>query len=265
MKVAPKNIELLYKLGLLYEMDKQSRKAIEKFTAVVALSDKNEQVFRSRGDCYLNIGDQAAAIADYEKAFKMNPDDWGLLNNFSWVLATAPDAKLRDGKRALDLGLKACEKTNYKRPHILSTLAAAYAETGDFENAKKWSAEAVKLASVKPKEDAEDADDDMSDMKEELQKENDSYKDKKPWREETLNEDETNKKAKEKKAEKSASKTGEKDVSKTAEKATDKSDAKTEAKPDDKKSEDKKSEEKKPSDSSTAKKPDVSPDAPQQK
>jgi tetratricopeptide (TPR) repeat protein len=251
MKVAPKNAQLLYKLGLLYEMDKQSRKAIEKFTAVVALSDKNEQVYRSRGDCYLNVGDQANAIADYEKAFKLNPDDSGLLNNFAWVLATAPDAKLRDGKRALELGLKACEKTGYKRPHILSTLAAAYAETGDFDNAKKWSAEAVKLASAKPKEDDEDAQDDAG-MKDELQKEHDSYKDKKPWRE-ILNEDESNKKAKEKKA---AGKAGEKSAEKSAEKAG----SKTEAKPDDKKLD-----EKKPSESSTAKKPDVSPDSPQQK
>ena len=197
VKVAPKNVELLYKLGILYEMDKQSRKAIDKFTAVVALTDKREQVFRSRGDCYLNIGDQAAAIADYEKAYQLNPADSGLLNNFAWVLATAPDAKLRDGKRALELGLKAAEKTSYKRPHILSTLAAAYAETGDFDNAKKWSAEAVKLASAKPKNDDEDAIDD-TEMAPELQKENDSYKAKKPWRE-SLNEDETSKKTKDKK------------------------------------------------------------------
>ena len=256
VKVVPKNAQLLYKLGLLYEMDKQSRKAIEKFTAVVALNDKNEQVYRSRGDCYLNIGDQANAIADYEKAFKLNPDDSGLLNNFAWVLATSPDAKLRDGKRALEMGLKACEKTAYKRPHILSTLAAAYAETGDFDNAKKWSAESVKLASAKPKEDDEDAQDD-AEMKDELQKEHDSYKDKKPWRE-MLNEDESNKKAKEKKA--ADSKPGEKSQAKTADKAGSKTDAKPEAKPGDKQPE-----EQKPSESSTAKKPDVSPDSPQQK
>jgi tetratricopeptide (TPR) repeat protein len=260
-KVAPKNPDLLYKLGLLYEMDKQSRKAIEKFTAVLALDDKdkNEQVYRSRGDCYLNIGDQAAAIGDYEKAYKLSADDAGLLNNFSWVLATAPDAKLRDGKRALEMGLKACEKTSYKRPHILSTLAAAYAETGDFDNAKKWSAEAVKLASVKPKDDKEDDEeaDDDSEMKVELQKEHDSYKDKKPWRE-ALNEEETNKKAKEAK---DAKKSAEKGAEKGADSAADKPDPKAESKPDEKKSDEKKSD-----DSSTAKKPDVvSPDSPKQK
>jgi len=193
VKVAPKNADLLYKLGLLYEMDKQSRNAIEKFTGALALltdKDKSWQVYRSRGDCYLNIGKHADSIADYKKAYKLEPDDSGLLNNFAWVLATSPDDKLRDGKRALEMALKACEKTDYKRPHILSTLAAAYAETGDFDNARKWSAKAVELASAKPADgDDEDASDDIKDS---LEKELKSYKENKPTRE-LLNEEETKK------------------------------------------------------------------------
>ncbi|MEC8346323.1 MAG: hypothetical protein VXZ63_14355, partial [Planctomycetota bacterium] len=90
-------------------------------------------------------------------------------------LGTSPKDDLRDGERAVELGLKACEVTEYKEPHILSTLAAAYAETGDFENAKKWSSKAVELA-----EDGE--------QKENLSKELESYEAGKAWRE--LQEDE---------------------------------------------------------------------------
>ncbi len=169
VKVAPKNAELLYQIGVFYTLNKQTQKAIEKYTAAIELDDKNEQAFRSRADAYLNIGKHSDALKDYEVALKIKADDSGLLNNLSWVLATSPDDKLRDGKRAIELGKKACELTDYKKAHILSTLAAAYAEAGDFENARKWSAKAVEIGD--------------DEMKEELKKELESYKQSKPWRE----------------------------------------------------------------------------------
>ena len=168
-KVAPKNAQLLYQIGVFYTMSKKSDKAIEKFTASLEADDSNEQVLRSRGDAYLNIGKHTEAVKDYERAVKLKPDDSGLLNNFAWVLATSPDEKVRDGKRAIELGTKSCELTDYKAAHILSTLAAAYAETGDFENARKWSEKAVELGD--------------DEVKDELKKELDTYKQNKPFRE----------------------------------------------------------------------------------
>jgi len=78
---------------------------------------------------------------------------------------------LRDGKRAIELATKACEVTDYKKPHILSTLAAAYAETGDFKTAIKWSTKAVEMGSKDEEVD------------EQLKNELKSYQEKKPWRE----------------------------------------------------------------------------------
>ena len=94
-----------------------------------------------------------------------------MLNNLAWVLATSPDDAVRNADRSIELGLKACELTKYQRPHILSTLAAGYAEKGDWETAIKWSTKAVELG----------AKDDMID--DQLKKELESYKEKKPWRE----------------------------------------------------------------------------------
>lgn len=172
----PKDLQNVITLAQLYVTNKKSAKAIEIYNKVLEKDPNNEDFLRGRGDAYLNLGKAAEAIADYEKAYKINPKDSGLLNNFAWVLATTPDDKLRDGKRALVMALQACELTEYKASHILSTLAAAYAETGDFENAKKWSAKAVEIG--------------MKDKDEELKKELESYQQNKPWRE-VLNEDET--------------------------------------------------------------------------
>ena len=55
-----------------------------------------------------------------------------MLNNLAWLLATSPEEGIRDGKRAIELAEKACEETEWQDAHIISTLAAGYAETGNF-------------------------------------------------------------------------------------------------------------------------------------
>ena len=106
----------------------------------------NGRALRLRADAYLNLGQHAEAIADFDRALQELEPDEGLLNNFAWVLATSPEDKLRDGKRAVELATKAAEMSDYQTPHVLSTLGAAYAETGDFETAKKWSAKSIELS-----------------------------------------------------------------------------------------------------------------------
>jgi len=168
-KLDPKDMLTLLQLAMLYGAQKQSGKAIETYNALLAEQPDEWRALRGRGDAYLNVGKHAEAIADYEKAIKLQPKDSGILNNFAWVLATSPDDKLRDGKRAIRLATDACEATEYKLPHVLSTLAAAYAETGDFDSAVKWSAKAVEIGD--------------KEHDEALKKELENYKAKKPWRE----------------------------------------------------------------------------------
>jgi hypothetical protein len=63
----------------------------------------------------------------------------------AWILATCPDSKLRDGKIAVAAATRAAELTNWKESDVLRTLAAAYAETGDFTNALRWERRGVEL------------------------------------------------------------------------------------------------------------------------
>jgi tetratricopeptide (TPR) repeat protein len=170
LKLAPKNAELLAQIGILYQASKKPTAAIEKFTAALEQKSDLFPALRARADAYLGIGKQSEAIADYEKAIKIQGKDSSVLNNLAWVLSTSPEEKLRDGKRAIELATLACEVTEYKAPHILSTLAAAYAESGQWEEAIKWSKKAVELG-----------DDEM--IQDQLKKELASYEAKKPWRE----------------------------------------------------------------------------------
>jgi tetratricopeptide (TPR) repeat protein len=171
LRITPGDTETLMQLAMVYSAQKKSDKAVEIYGRVLKISPEQWRAFRGRGDAYLNLGRHAEAIADYEKALKLQPKDDGILNNLAWVLCTSPDDKLRDGRRAVKLAKQACELTEYKAPHILSTLAAAHAEAGDFESAKKWSLKAIELT----KTDKDHPDD--------LKKELENYKVGKPTRE----------------------------------------------------------------------------------
>jgi tetratricopeptide (TPR) repeat protein len=165
----PKNTGLRLQLASYYYEGKRLKRAISEYATVLAQEPSNWEALRARGDALLSIGKQAEAIKDYEAALKIQPENSGILNNLAWVLATSPDEKLRDGARSIELAKKACEVTRYKEPHILSTLAAGYAETNDFDSAVQWSTKAVALG--------------KDDLKEQLEKELENYQQKKPWRE----------------------------------------------------------------------------------
>jgi tetratricopeptide (TPR) repeat protein len=180
LQTDPTNAEWRIRLAGYYVGDSRPRKAIEILTEVLdGIRDEADaqqkeskvDALRARGDALLSVGRHGDAVKDYEEALKIDAEDTGVLNNLAWVLATSPDDPVRNAARSVELGLKACELTKYQKPHILSTLAAGYAEKGDWETAKKWSAKAVELG-VK--------DDDVD---QQLKKELESYHEKKPWRE----------------------------------------------------------------------------------
>ena len=169
LEQAPEEISLKVQIAFYHLADDRPRKAIEVLSSVISADPNHAGALRARGDANLAIGKHAEAIKDFEVAIKVAPENSGLLNNLAWVLATSPDDKLRDGKRAIELATKACELTKFEQAHILSTLGSAHAETGDFDEAKKWAQKAVEAASAENKE--------------QLQEELDSYESEKPWRE----------------------------------------------------------------------------------
>jgi tetratricopeptide (TPR) repeat protein len=174
----PQREELLMKLGIVFWQSNRHSQALRILDQVIQANDANWQAHRLQGEILLSQGEHADAVIAYEKALNLMPEAVSseirssLLNNLSWLLATSPIDEVRDGNRSLELGLQACELTKYSQAHILSTLAAAYAEQGNFEKAIEFSEKAVELGRK-----------DGNEQLEQLESELKSYRDKKPWRE----------------------------------------------------------------------------------
>ena len=83
----------------------------------------------------LELGNGRRAVDHLRAAVARRPDSTVLLNALAWQLATWPDELVRDGGEAVELAERACRMTGNARPDYLSTLAAAYAELGRFEDA----------------------------------------------------------------------------------------------------------------------------------
>lgn len=104
-------------------------------------------------DHYVTLGVMFAGRKEYERAIqlfqegiKKHPQDFAMQNALAWLLATAPQAHLRDGKKARQLAMQTCDQTNYSQHGFVDTLAAACAEAGDFESAEKACRQAIDLA-----------------------------------------------------------------------------------------------------------------------
>ena len=159
---------------IAYALSKQGKykRATEILKKELEKRPDNADVLRSLADIELQFGHWGEARDLYKKLVELEPKNSGVLNNYSWLLATCPDEQYRDAALALEYGKRAAEETLYVVPHILSTLAAAYAENGDFESARSWAQKAVELGEKENHESLES-----------LKKELESYKNDQPWRE----------------------------------------------------------------------------------
>jgi Flp pilus assembly protein TadD len=97
------------------------------------------------GCAFFQQGDVPEAIEHLEQALRLRPRDFELKNKLAWVLATGGDAKLRDGKRAVELAEEADKAAGGKDPAVLDTMAAAYAEVGRFGDGARAAQAAIGL------------------------------------------------------------------------------------------------------------------------
>jgi tetratricopeptide (TPR) repeat protein len=156
IRLEPQDAMAYYCRGNVYEKKGDHEKAIVDYTQAIRLDPQFIGAYVNRANAYESVGEYQKAVADHKQAIRIDPESWIPYHNLGWLLATCPKDEVRDGKKALELAKKACELDGWKDPWRLDTLAAAYAETGDFKEATKWVKEAVELGKDLPKERVEE-------------------------------------------------------------------------------------------------------------
>lgn len=132
-------VNALLKTGEADSAIEQLRKALDFRPHDADINYKVGSLLQSRGRF-------REAVSYYEKSLAVAPENPRCLNDFAWILATCPDSSLRNGSKAVDLARKADYLAGNQEPLVVDTLAAAYAETGDFANAIAAANRALQVA-----------------------------------------------------------------------------------------------------------------------
>ena len=144
-----------YTLGTRPGSNVEQSNRPSKFSGSLVDEGSNRGIESTRAGCGyrsrahdVQSGDVRAGIEQWETSLQIDPDDGNALNNLAWVLATFPADPIRDGKRAVELAEKATTLPGGNIPVVLRTLAAAYAEAGDFSKATNTAQRAIDLATA---------------------------------------------------------------------------------------------------------------------
>jgi Flp pilus assembly protein TadD len=151
LREKPNHAESLYLLASCLARLQRESEAMSYALKAADLAPNSPLVHGLLGGLLCSTGQYREALIHLEVAHAANAGDVGVANNLAWLLATCPNAAYRDGPRALGLAQWACKATSYKSPPLLDSLAAAYAEVGQFDEAVRVTRQAIEIVRTNPK------------------------------------------------------------------------------------------------------------------
>jgi tetratricopeptide (TPR) repeat protein len=145
VEIQPDYAEAQYFLGAAFVLKGQFDDAASCFQKVLKIQPDYALAAENLGSVLLQQGRVDQAITNFQRVVQLQPRNIKVLNDLAWVLATCPEASLRDGAKAIQLAEHADQFAGGKNPAIASTLAAAYAEAGRFPDAIAAAQRALEL------------------------------------------------------------------------------------------------------------------------
>ncbi|MDB4491544.1 ASPIC/UnbV domain-containing protein [bacterium] len=141
----PTDQKLAAKLAMMLVRTNQSKEALRLLEPLVKAQANNVPLRFYHGVAQQRTGNFSGAMTSFEHAHKLDPSHALSTNSLAWIGATHPKVQYRNGKRAVKLAQQLCERTQYRNPSFLMTLAAAQAEVGSFPTAAKTIQKAIQV------------------------------------------------------------------------------------------------------------------------
>ncbi len=137
MRLNPTNAETQFNLALALNQQSQWSEAAELFAKTVGANSTDPRAHYEFALALARTQRTREAMSQYASALLIRPDYADALDGLAWILSTDARADFRNGAEAVKMAGRACQLTEQKDPVKLKTLAAAYAETGRFDEAVK--------------------------------------------------------------------------------------------------------------------------------
>ena len=154
IEINPKAVAAYVNRGQIYNFEGDHDRAIADFNRAIQLDSGRPIPYLDRGLAEVAKDEYDKAISDFESAIRIAPNFSPAYNNLAWQFATCPVIAIRDGRKAVEYATQACQLSQWGNVRQISTLAAAYAEAGDFNNAVKWENKILERPDLAPKETA---------------------------------------------------------------------------------------------------------------
>jgi protein O-mannosyl-transferase len=120
--------------------------ALIHYRKLLELQPDNIEVHNIVGTVLTQQGRVGEGVEEWQKVLTIQPDNGNAMSNLAWVFATSPDQSLRDGPKAIELAEQALRLSGGRIPILFRTLAAAYAESGEFSKAIQTAQQGIELA-----------------------------------------------------------------------------------------------------------------------
>jgi len=153
LRIKPEYAEAHYNMGTAFLQKGRMDDAITEYQNALQINPDYVEAHSNLGNILAQRGRAGEAIAHFQKALQIAPANPTIQNSLAWLLATCPEASLRNGQKAVELAEQANALTGGTNPLILHTLAAAFAETGRFGDATSSVKKAIEAAHAAGRED----------------------------------------------------------------------------------------------------------------